>query len=592
MTHRRPFLVVALASVLGVAVACRATPEAPSRRAAIDRDLLDVTVLQLHRLYAEKTYTVTKVVQWHLDRIDRYNGVYGAIETVFRREALAQAAREDAEAAKGGGARGPLWGVPIVIKANASIKGQVTTAGWEGFRRAGHELVAPQDATVVAKFKAAGAIIVGLANMPDLADSDTNRSSSFGRTGNAYDVRFSPGGSSGGIVTAIAANMAVLGNGTDTGNSIRMPAATSALVGVFPTRGLVSIAGIAPLDWLLDNTGPIARTATDAAIALAVMAGEDPLDPRTAGWPGAAQRAPYEPHLKADALKGKRFGVPAFILAGDGIPFHGVPASVPEPAADKLRAAANTPLRPETREMFMKAVEALRAAGAEVVMDDGILPASFAKTASRVATYAYVQDGTNRFLAAFGPPEYHSATEYLKVVGTPLFPSSIGAEDTSSRLGGVRIDQRALDTDPDAERSYHEPRRAMLSAYLEPLDRLKLDGYVYPAIQMPPPDETMPQDGHVSGGPHSATSWVNMIGVPAVVVPAGFYASGLPFGLEFSARPWTDGDLLGFAYAWEQATRLRKPPTLVEQGLLPVTPARESRAGQVPESVELPIPRR
>jgi amidase len=581
MTHRRSFLVVALAGLLGVAVACRTTPEAPSPRAAIDRDLLDVTVPRLHRLYAEKTYTVTKVVQWHVDRIDRYNGVYGAIETVFRREALAQAAREDAEAAKGGGARGSLWGVPIVIKANTSVKGHVTTAGWEGFRREGHELVAPQDATIVAKFKAAGAIIVGLANMPDLANSDTNRSSSFGRTGNAYDVRFSPGGSSGGIVTAIAANMAVLGNGTDTGNSIRMPAATSALVGVFPTRGLVSIAGIAPLDWLLDNTGPIARTATDAAIALAVMAGEDPLDPRTAGWPDAAQRAQYEPYLKADALKGKRFGVPAFILAGDGIPFHGVPVSVREAAADKLRAAANTPLRPETREMFMKAVEALRAAGAEVVMDDGILPASFAKTASRVATYAYSQDGTNHFLAAFGPADYHSAAEYLKVVGTPLFPSSIGAEDTFRHLGGVRIDQRSLDTDPDAERTYHAPRRAMLSAYLEPLDRLKLDGYVYPAIQMPPPDETMPQDGHVSGGPHSATSWVNMIGVPAVVVPAGFYASGLPFGLEFSARPWTDGDLLGIAYAWEQATRLRKPPTLVEQGLLPVTPARESRAGQV-----------
>ena len=94
------------------------------------------------------------------------------------------------------------------------------------------------------------------------------------------------------------------------------------------------------------------------------------------------------------------------------------------------------------------------------------------------------------------------------------------------------------------------------------------------AIQMPPPDETMPQDGRVSEGPHSATSWVNMIGVPAVVVPAGFYASGLPFGLEFSSRPWTDGNLLGIAYAWEQTTRLRKPPKLVEQGLLSVTPAR------------------
>jgi Asp-tRNA(Asn)/Glu-tRNA(Gln) amidotransferase A subunit family amidase len=416
--------------------------------------------------------------------------------------------------------------------------------------------------------------------MPDLANSDTNRSSSFGRTGNAYDVRFSPGGSSGGIVTAIAANMAVLGNGTDTGNSIRMPAATSALVGVFPTRGLVSIAGIAPLDWLLDNTGPIARTATDAAIALAVMAGEDPLDPRTVGSAGAAQTPPYERYLKAGVLAGKRFGVPAFILAGDGIPFHGVPVSVPDAVADALRAWANTPLRPETRERFMKAVEALRAAGAVVVMDDDILPASFAKTASRVATYAYVQDGTNRFLAAFGPAEYHSAAEYLKAVGAPLYPSSIGEEDSFRQLAALRLDQRTLDMDPDAERTYYAPMRAMLSAYLEPLDRLKLDGYVYPAIQMPPPDETMPQDGRVSGGPHSATSWVNMIGVPAVVVPAGFYASGLPFGVEFSARPWRDGDLLGFAYAWEQATRLRKPPTLVERGLLPVTPTRESRAGQ------------
>ena len=200
---------------------------------------------------------------------------------------------------------------------------------------------------------------------------------SFGRTGNAYDVRFSPGGSSGGVVTAVAANMAVLGNGTDTGNSIRMPAATSALVGVYPTRGLVSIAGIAPLDWLLDNTGPIARTVDDAAIALEVMAGPDPLDPRTVGAPAAAQRAAVRAASPEPAtLKGKRFGVPAFVLAGDGVPFHGIPATVPAAAAEKLRVAANMPLRPETRAMFMKAVEALRAAGAEVIVDDSILPTS------------------------------------------------------------------------------------------------------------------------------------------------------------------------------------------------------------------------
>src|SRR4051812_13529246 len=355
---RCPCLLFLLVGVLLLAApACTVTEPPPAPGSAIDRDLLDVTVPQLQRFYADRKYTVTQVVRWHLDRIDRYNGVYGAIETVFRGEALAEAAREDADAARAGGAtRGPLWGVPVVIKANTSIKGHVTTAGWQGFTRAGHELIAPRDATVVEKFKAAGAIIVGHANMPDLANSDTNRSSSFGRTGNAYDVRFSPGGSSGGVVTAVAANMAVLGNGTDTGNSIRMPAATSALVGVFPTRGLVSIAGIAPLDWLLDNTGPIARTVTDAAIALSVMAGEDPLDARTAGSARfAPQPAEYQQRLQANALKGKRFAVPAFVLAGSGVPFHGIPAGVAEAAADKLRSAANVPLRPETRAMFMKA---------------------------------------------------------------------------------------------------------------------------------------------------------------------------------------------------------------------------------------------
>ena len=124
---------------------------------------------------------------------------------------------------------------------------------------------------------------------------------------------------------------------------------------------------------------------------------------------------------------------------------------------------------------------------------------------------------------------------------------------------------------------YHAPQRAMLAAYLEPLDRLRLDGYVYPAIQMPPPDETMPQDGALSSGPHSNTSWVNMIGVPAIVVPAGAYASGLPFGLEFCGRPWTDGDLLAIAAGWEQATPRRAPPQLVERGLLATTRAREAR---------------
>ncbi len=574
----------ALIAAISLSASCQPSPgasatatstDAPAAIPAIDRDLLDVTVPHLRDLYAAKTYTVTQVVQWHLARIDRYNGIYGAIETVLRDEALAEAARQDA--APAGAPHGPLWGVPIVIKANTSIAGEITTAGWSGFTRAGHELVAPHDATVVARLRAAGAIIVGIANMPDLANSDTNRSTSFGRTGNAYDVRFSPGGSSGGVVTAIAANMAVLGNGTDTGNSIRMPAATSALVGVFPTRGLVSIAGIAPLDWLLDNTGPIARTAGDAAIALAVMAGADSLDPVTLQAPATARRTSYDASLTSASLEGKRFGVPAFVLNGDGVPFHGIPSTASAAAFERARTVANIPLHDDTRAMFLKAVAALRAAGAEVVITDDILPVGFARLASRVSTYAYMRDGTDQFLGRFGPASYHSAVEYQTVVGGPLFTSSIGTEDGFRNIAGVRLDQRALATDPQAERLYHDPRRAMLAEYVATLDRLKLDGLVYPAIQMPPPDESMPQDGQLSGGPHSNTSWVNMIGVPAVVVPAGTYGSGLPFGLEFSARPWADGDLLALAAAWERAGRWRAPPVLVERGLLAITPARASR---------------
>ncbi len=550
-----------------------AQPHAPSPASAqMDKDLLEVTVAQLESFYARHKYTVTQVVRWHLARIHRYNGVYRAVEKVMESEALAAAAREDAEAAGGTLRRGPLWGVPIVIKANTSIEGQITTDGWAGFTIPGHELIAPRDATIVAKLRAAGAILVGHTNMPDFAYSDTNRSTSFGRTGNAYDVRFSPGGSSGGTVTAVTSNMAVLGNGTDTGNSIRMPSGTSAVIGVFPTRGLVSIAGIAPLDWLLDNTGPIARDVTDAAIALSVMAGEDALDTRTAAAAGKAEPGPYTQYLKADALKGKRFGVPAFILKGSGVPFHGVPFAVPEDAAAQLESAADIPLDPATRVAFMKAVEELRALGATIVIDDAILPPSFAKVASRVSTYAYVREGTEKFLSNFGPAQYHSAAQYAQATGMPLAPTLIGEDAENVKFGNIVISQASVENDPDVEANYEGPRRRTMEAYLEALDRFHLDGFVYPAIQMPPVDETMAQNGHLSDGPHSATSWVNMIGVPAVVVVGGFYPGGLPFGLEFSARPWNDGELLGYAYAWEQATHHRHPPVLVESGLLPNTP--------------------
>jgi amidase len=545
--------------------------ETPGSQEIMDRDLLEVTVPQLQEFYRHKKYTVTDVVRWSMARIARYNGIYRAVQTLDEIGALATARREDDEAQRSGKdfVRGPLWGVPIVIKANTSIKGLVTTDGWKGFMIPRHELVAPTDATVVAKLRAAGAVILGHTNMPDFAASDTNRSTAYGRTGNAYDVRFSPGGSSGGTVTSVTSNFAVLGNGTDTGNSIRMPAATSSVVGVFPTRGLVSIAGIAPLDWLLDNTGPIARDVTDAAIALTVMAGEDPADPRTMGSAKTAQPGPYTQYLKTDALKGKRFGVPAFILQGSGIPFHGVPARIPEAEFARSRQEARVPLRPETKAAFLKALEGLRAAGATVIFDDSILPESFTLIASRIGTFPYVREGMDKFLAGYGPQQYHSVDEYKKAVGSSIPSSIIGGGDNVAPGPWAQLIQAIFETDPQAEENVVAPRREALAAYDEALDRLHLDGFVYPAIQMPPPDETMPQEGALSDGPHSDTGWVNMLGVPAIVVPGGFYPDGLPFGLELSAGPWRDGDLLGWAYSYEQATKSRRPPVLVEKGLLP-----------------------
>jgi amidase len=515
------------------------------QQARMDHDLMEIDIPRLQALYARHAYTVEQVTRWYIGRIARYDGTYRNVQTVDVNGALATARREDSER---GGAHGALWGVPMVIKANTAVKGLPDTDGWAGFALPGHAFVAERDATVVAKLRAAGVVIVGITNMPDFAASDTNRSTAFGRTGDAYDVRFSPGGSSGGTVTTVTSNEAMLGTGTDTANSIRMPAGTSAVVGMLPTRGLTSIAGIAPLDWLYDNTGPIARNVTDVAIALGVMAGEDPMDFRTKGSAAKAQPGPYTQYLKKDALKGKRFGVPGFIFT-----------------------VKDNVLRPETRAMLMKAIAQMRAAGAEVVIDDSLLPLSFIEQNDKVNSGPYRKDGADQWIAAFGPAEYKSGEEYTRVTGVEWPGVFTGKRDVFGESTSVKSPKQVkLTEDAAAETNFFGPQRASLAEFTGALDKFHLDGVIYPSAQMPPPDETMLQDGKLSSGPHSATGWVNRIGVPAVVVPAGFYPDGLPFGLEIAARPWRDGDVLGWAFAFEQATKTRRPPVLVEKGLLPI----------------------
>jgi amidase len=524
----------------------RAQPPQPS---AIDRDLMEVNIPSLQRLYAQHRYTIVQVTQWHLDRIARYDGTYKALLYVDAKAALRRAAEEDAASPRT--SHGTLWGVPILIKANTSVQGWVISAGWEGYTIAGKQLVSPRDALVVARLRGAGAILLGQTNMPDFAASDTNISTAGGRTGDAYDVRFSPGGSSGGTATAVAANFAVFGTGTDTANSIRQPAANNSLVGILPTRGLTSIAGIHPLDWLRDNTGPLARNVATVATALEVMQGEDPLDPWTKGSIAKAQPVPYTAYLKKDALKGKRFGVPWFVLEGSPTVYGTGPDASP----------LNGGVVPETRAAFMKAIDQLRAAGATVIIDKQILPESFFITARKMNTRPYRREGVDNFLRDFGPPQYHSVAQYEAATGAQ-FPAFMVGGIRPGKETGPPVSQQSIETDPERETNFFGPQRAALDEYEATLKRWNLDGFVYPALQIPTYDETLP--GASKAGPYSETGWVNRIGVPAISVPGGFYANGLPFGLEISGVRWHDGDLIGYAYAYEQATHNRHLPKLVE----------------------------
>ncbi|MGC1782856.1 MAG: amidase [Acidobacteriaceae bacterium] len=515
-------------------------PDRSSQANRMDRDLMEITVPRLEKLYAKRRYTVTEVTQWYLDRIARYDGTYRAILYLDKQGALRRAAEEDAEPKNA--KHGALWGVPIVVKANTSVKGWVTSAGWIGFLKPGKELVAPRDAMVVQRLREAGAVLLGQTNMPDFAFSDTTVSTAGGRTGDAYNVRYSPGGSSGGTAVAVAANFAVLGTGTDTANSVRQPAANNSLVGMLPTRGLTSIAGINPLDWMRDNTGPLARDVTSAAIALDVMQAEDPLDARTKGSAEKAEPGPYTRYLKKGALKGKRFGVPWFVLEGSPDVYGSGPHAPPNGGA----------VAPETRAAFMKAVAQLRAAGATVIIDKEILPESFFANNRKINPQPYRKEGVDRFLQEFGPPQYHSVAEFEAATGNTL---------PAFMLGGT-TPQKLIETDPESEANFWGPQRVSLAEYEATRKRWHLDGFVYPALQEPTYDETVP--GASKWGPPTETAWVNRIGVPAVSVPGGFYADGLPFGLEISGVQWKDGDLLGYAYAYEQATHNRKLPKLVE----------------------------
>lgn len=488
-------------------------------------DLEEVTISDLRRRYSERRLTVRQVTDWHLARIQALNPALRAVVRIMPERARIQAAALDA---MGRPDNRPLWGVPILVKDNTAVGGEQLTNGWSGYDLSGHAFVARKSAVVVRRLEAAGAIILGHSNMPDFAKSDTTTSTILGRTGNAYDPNRSPGGSSGGAAVAVADSLAVAAQGTDTGNSIRNPAANAALVGVLPTRGLVSIDGIHPYDWLLDNTGPLTRTVTDAALLLEAMA--KPVSRRS--WPS------YSSSLKRNSLAGRRLGVPRFILEGS-------------PHARPMPRYWNRGASPETRKHFLGILDELRSCGAVIVLDDHLMDETFDALALKILTKPYRQQGVDAFLADYAPAGLTSVAGYGDTIGRP-FPIE-GLTDGVAQL--------ALENDPRGAEDYSRPRKALMAAFEATLTRFKLDGLVYPALQVRPNDERTPlPNDYPADGPYSATNWVNRLGIPAVVTPAGFDADGLPYAVEMAGRAGRDADVLGWAFAYEQATHHRKPP--------------------------------
>lgn len=440
-------------------------------------------------------------------------------------DALAIAAQLDAER-QAGKVRGPLHGIPVLLKDNIDTADRMqTTAG--SLALVGQKV--PRDAAVAAKLRAAGAVILGKTNCSEWANFRGNNSSGGwsgrgGQTHNPYALDRSPSGSSSGSGVAVSANLCVVAIGTETNGSVVSPASANGIVGVKPTVGLVSRDGIIPISLSQDTAGPMARSVRDAALVLAAIAGADERDPATSVIPGDLARQLAAP-LQPGALRGARIGV----VRG---PF-GFHARM-EPAMNAL-------------------VAVLRAAGAEVV--DPVAIGSLGKFGSATGTLLSYEfkEAMNRYLAAPG-----RAASMKTLADLIAFNEAHRAEEMP--FHGQEDFIAAEARGPLTEPAYLEARATCLKlARTEGLDAAldagKLDALVMftrgVAVLTDPPN------GDGSSG--SSSTLAAVAGYPNVTVPAAEFF-GLPVGLSFVGRPWSDAKLLGFAADFEAATKARREP--------------------------------
>jgi amidase len=522
-----------LVSALAVVLVCLAVPSSRAQQTASPAFELDeMTVQQLQDAIASGRYTSRRLVELYTARINAIDRQGPELRSVIELnpDALSIADTLDAER-RGGRVRGPLHGIPVLIKDNIDTGDRMlTTAGSLALAGAS----APRDSYVAVRLREAGAIILGKTNLSEWANFRSTKSTSGwsargGQVRNPYAVDRNPCGSSSGTGAAIAANLAAIGVGTETDGSIVCPSGVNALVGIKPTVGLISRTGIVPISHTQDTAGPMTRSVADAAILLGALTGVDAKDKATAASRGKFPTN-YASALKADGLKGARIGVARKRYFGYS------------PAADKLIDAA---------------IADLKAQGA-IIVDPADIPtrAKLDDCEFEVLLYEFKAD-LNAYLAARGET---AAVRTLEDV----IAFNKKEEQREMPYFGQEIMLMAQKKGALTDSAYRKAlttcrTRARTLGIDAVMNRLRLDAIVAPTGSPAWPTDLINGD-HFLGASSTPAA---VAGYPSITVPAGF-VHGLPVGLSFIGRAWSEAKLIQYAYAYEQATHHRKPPQFLK----------------------------
>lgn len=514
-------------TVLAVLFALVATPAA-----ARDIDVGQATVTEINAAFKAGTLTSEKLVQLYLARIDAYEEKGPQLNAIIalNAKALDEARILDAER-KAGKIRGPLHGIPVMLKDNFDTTDMPTTGGSVFLE--GH--MAKQDAFVVKKLRDAGAIILAKLNLSEFATAGAF-SSLGGQSRNPHDLTRSPMGSSGGTGVAIAAGYAPLGMGTDTGGSVRLPSSANGITGIRPTRGLLSRAGIIPLSLSFDTAGPMTRSVADLALALDVMAGVDAADDVTAASKGKVKGS-FTQFLKPDALKGQRIG-----LARD---FMGADPDVDwamEGAVKVMEAAGATVVEIRFPKWMLDQLD---------VRSDFMAAVRFPEASEQISAY----------LKAAGGKYPKSLTELVERGYAYQNIDASGARPNPARWRQFTRDLASGTTSGPRYLAVRDHGLPLIKAVVEgEISTHKLDAIIYPAQSTRTGLISTPDVGAPATRPGGSLV-ASITGFPDATVPAGYTGDALPIGLGIvGPGAYTDGDVLGLAYAFEQATKFIRQP--------------------------------